>query len=146
MRRFLLNIPNHKTAIELLYNSDGLLLRLNFNGLALSVEQVTWVKGRTPARVEDIEAAFSVKNIDVREADLEITFDDFMREYPLKKNTHLARKYWPKMSSPKQMQAFYGAVDYRAFLAKPINNYRSPMLPDKWLRDEMYLNNWKEAE
>ena len=144
MRRFTITIPNQKTPIELLYNSEGILRKIDFCGLVLKSEGVLWFRNRIPVQVEHVFTAFEGMKVTVAEAELEITFEDFAREYPYKRNSHLARKYWPKMTTSQQMQAYYAAVDYRAYLSKPVNDWRTAKLPEKWLKDQEYLNNWKE--
>lgn len=142
MRRFILKTTKFTGHIEVLYNLEGQLRKIDFSAVNLSDEAVKWFKIRTAVRVENIEAGFEGTGVIAEEAEFEVTFEDFMREYPYKRNTHLARAHWPKMTSSQQYQAFMAAIEYRKNCDK--NTWRNKMIADKWLKTEQYKNNWRE--
>lgn len=142
MRKFILKVQKLKVEINVLYNQAGLLEKIDFNKAELTADQIKWFKGRTAAMVENLETGFEATGVIVEEAEFEVTFEDFLREYPYKRNTHLARAFWTKMTSGQQFQAFTGAIDYRKNCEK--NTWRNKMIADKWLKTEQYKNNWKE--
>jgi hypothetical protein len=144
MQRYILTSPATKGKVEAIYNSSGILHRIDFAGADLTKEQVYGYKNRIPVLSLNIYEAFQSTNVIVAEAEFEVSFEDFKREYPYKRNTHLAQKFWPKMTSGQQYKAFCAAVAYRKFLEK--NTWQSPKLPEKWLKDEEYLNDWNSLK
>ncbi|MBS1641567.1 MAG: hypothetical protein JSR11_03730 [Bacteroidetes bacterium] len=146
MRRFkLTSTGNFKGYAEALYDINGIIWRINFaNCSDISKDALKWFKTAIPVCVENMEANFkNTPAVKVEEVDFEVTFDDFKREYPYKRNTHLAEAYWPKLTSSKQYSAFIAAITYRKYLAKPNNKWQTPMLPEKFLKEEQWRNDWK---
>lgn len=78
----------------------------------------------------------------VIEGEFEVSFDDFLREYPYKRNTHLAREVWPKLSKVEQVQAFEAAKEYRKYCEREKAWYK-PKIAEAWLRKKEFLNDWK---
>ncbi len=144
MRRFQLIIPTQKAKVDLLYNTDGSLRRIDFTSMVLEPNKLRWFINRIATDIEFIKQGFEGYPVTVTEAELDITFEDFIREYPYKRNTHLAAKFWPNMTSAQQLQAYYAAIDYRKHLEKPVNNWKNPKIANAWLKDKEYLNNWNE--
>lgn len=142
MRRFLLTIPNKfKGAVEAQYNSNGKLWKMDFSKVELAPEVLSWFKKGIPVLAENLEQyAATTGVVIVTEVEFEVTFEDFMREYPYKRNTHLARIHWPKMTAAQQYQAFLAASEYRKFLVR--NEWQKPKIADKWLKEQQFLNDW----
>ena len=144
MRRFLFKIPaRFKGAVEAHYNTNGTLLKLDFSSVELTPEVIKWFKNRMAVLVENVEVNFADTGVIVTEAEFEVTFQDFRREYPYKRNTHLAEAYWPRLTSSNQYQAFIQAMEYGKYCKKEEKWYK-PMMADKWLKTEQFKNNWKE--
>ncbi|MDP1812360.1 MAG: hypothetical protein Q8K66_13240 [Sediminibacterium sp.] len=142
MRRFVITSSKFKGQVEALYNLKQLLFRVDFNAAELTKEGIAYIKHRIPVHEENIYDAFKETGITAIEADFEVSFDDFKREYPYKRNTHLAEAYWPRLTSSQQYQAFIAAIDYRAHCAKNKSWYK-PMIAETWLKKEEYRNDWK---
>lgn len=144
MRRFILK-SKIKGQIELLYDQRGLLRKIDFNGVELSADAIKWVKARTPPNVEDVHVAFEGTGATIEEAEFEVTFDDFRKEYPNTRNAHLARdKVWPNMTAGNRYRAFIEATEYNKYCQR--NPWYTPMMADKWLRLEQFKNDWKNIE
>jgi hypothetical protein len=141
MRRFLIK-GRFKGKVEVIYDGNGLLRKIDFAGAELTAEAVKWFKARTAVRVENINEGFE-NYVTIAEAEFETTFADFRREYPYTRNAHLAEKYWPTMTSSNQYRAFIEAVEYRKYCERNSNWYK-PKMADKWLKEQQYLNNWRE--
>jgi hypothetical protein len=131
-----------KGHIELLYDNNGLLRKIDFNGVEMSQEAIKWVKGKAAPCVEDVFRAFEGSGATIEEGEFTVTFADFRREYPYTRNAHLAEKYWPTMTSANQYRAFVEAQEYRKYCDR--NTWYKPKMADKWLKEEQYKNNWKE--
>lgn len=142
MKRFLLSSPNVKGNIEVLYDQKQLLFRLDFKSVILTREQLKFVKNRVPVMEENIYEAFKETSLHVNEVPFEVTFEDFKREYPYKRNTHLAAVYWPRLSSSQQYQALVGAIEYRGYCERNKKWY-NPQIPETWLKKQEFLNDWK---
>ncbi len=144
MQRFLITSPTFKGHIEALYDSNGRIFRMDFGKASdLSDEQLRGYKIRIPVIYDHMEEAFKDTKVKWEAADMEVTFQDFMREYPYKRNTHLAEAYWPTMTSSQQYQAFVAAITYRKYCERKKGWY-TPMIPVKWLKTGEYKNNWSE--
>jgi hypothetical protein len=143
MRLYLIsNARKFKGAVHVVYDVDGRLLKVDFSATdldALKVEQMLKL-------ISGAESAVGVnfKNADtiIVQGDFELTFEDFMREYIYKRNTHLAREYWPKMKKEDQVQAYVAATAYRKYCEREKGWYK-PMIADTWLKKKEYLNDWK---
>lgn len=142
MKRFTLTSPNIKGHIELIYNNNGILQRIDFAGATLDPKQTHNYKLRISVQAGNLYEAFKETGVIVEEKEFEVTFQDFRREYPYKRNTHLAEAHWPKMTSGNQYKAFVAAIEYRKYCER--NEWYKPMIPDKWLKTEQYKNNWRE--
>jgi len=142
MRRYIITSPKFKGKVEALYDLKQILFRIDFAAAELNKEQVSYLKGRIPVMMDNILAAFENTPLLVTEADFEVTFEDFKREYPYKRNTHLAEAYWPRLTSSQQYQAFTAAIDYRAYCEKNKSWYK-PQIAETWLKKQEYRNEWK---
>lgn len=143
MRRFLLTVKSRfKGAIEAHYDVNGQLMKIDFSRCqAIEPDAIRWFKNAIAVRVENIEKPFEGTTVTLAEADFEVSFEDFKREYPYKRNTHLAAAYWPRLTSAQQYSAFLGAMEYRKYLER--TTWQKPMIPDKWLKQEQFKNDWK---
>ena len=115
MRRFLVTSQKFKGKVEALYDLKQILFRIDFAAAELTKEQISYLKGRIPVIMDNMHPAFENTGLIITEADFEVTFQDFKREYPYKRNTHLAEAYWPRLTSSQQYQAFIAAIYYRAY-------------------------------
>lgn len=142
MKRFLISSPSFTGDAEIFFDSDGRFIKLDVMHTNLTGELLEKFKAKVPVNVLQLEEAFN-KNITIVAADIVITSEDFMREYPYKRNTHLVHAYWPKMPASDQVKAYYAAIDYRKYCEKNKGWY-NPKIPAAWLKDKEYLNDWKK--
>ena len=146
MKRYLLTSPTFKGHIEALYDSVGILCRLDWTkATGLVPGSVHNYKLRIPVQAENIYEAFKETGVRVEEAEFEVTFEDFIREYPYKRNTHLASAYWPKLSASAQYMAFCAAIEYRKYCERNSSWYRA-MICETWLKKEEYKNDWRNLK
>ncbi len=149
MRRFILKAPTYyKGFIEVIY-LRGKLWRICFTACReISDRSINGFKSRIPANAENMYDAWKDHPVTFEETDFEVSFDDFKREYPYKRNTHLAEAYWPKLSSSIQYEAVLGAIEYNKYCEakgyKEKGKQQFMKLPDKWLREQQWKNNWRE--
>lgn len=136
------NATKFKGSVDVVYH-ESKLMKVEFSNCDLEAFGLNMMMKAIPASEENLTEAFQSKDTIVVQGDFDISFDDFMREFPYKRNTHLARDFWPKMKKHEQAQAFVAASDYRKFLEREVNQWRTPMIPDKWLKTKQYLNDWK---
>lgn len=147
MRRFVFTSPTtFKGFVEAVYDAAGNLWRMDFSK-AINIAP-NWIKGfkeRIPVQVDNIEPAFAAINyVKVQEKDFEVLFEDFKREYPYLRNTHLAEAYWPRLKPSEQFLAYLAAIDYRIYCDTRQLQKQYILLPEKFLKTQQWLNNWKE--
>jgi hypothetical protein len=145
MRRFLVTSPKFAGKVELIYN-DGVLVKIDFTAATLTLEGIKWIKNTTPVLYENLETNYGNTSLRVAEVDFDVTFEDFRKPYPRKQNMHLAEKYWGRLTSGEQYQAFISAFEYRKYCErqKLANNFIK--LPEGYLRDKLWLNDWKNLD
>jgi|GEM_PF-1154405 len=149
MRRFIFTAGFFKGFVEAVYDPNGKLWKLNFtNCQDIQDGHRHSFKIKIPIKADDVLETFrTITSIAVEEKDFDVSYDDFKREYPYKRNTHLAEAYWPKLSSSQQYAAFIGAIEYSKFCdAKGYKNKGSQQfmkLPEKWLKEQQWKNNWR---
>jgi hypothetical protein len=145
MRRFLFTSPRYKGFVEAIYDNTDLIWKINFcNAIGINRDWRKAFCSRMPATVEGIEHVFGgVEEVKYKEVDFEVTFEDFKREYPNLRNTHLAIAYWYRMTKAEQYLAYLAAIEYRQYCERLNLEKRYIMLPEKFLKKEQWLNNWK---
>lgn len=141
MRKFVITSKRFKGKVEALYNLDTKLVRIEFGAVELNDDGINWLKHRIPASQEELHDRFKETGIDVTEEDIEVTFEEFWREYPYKRNRHIASDQWLKLTTREQYAAFIGAIEYRKFLER--KQWQNPMIADAWLKKAQYRNDWK---
>lgn len=144
MRRFVLTSPSHKGYVEAIYDTSDELWRINFCNATINRDWKKAYKNRITILVDNLETAFAETGIKVEEKDFEVLFDDFKREYPYKRNTHLAEAYWHKLTSSKQYCAFVAAIEYAQYCNRRNLDKQFILLPEKFLKTEQWKNNWRE--
>lgn len=144
MRRFIFTSHLYKGFVEAIYNVNGIIWKISFaNAIDMNNDQIKWFKITIPVLIENMESQFAAaSSVRIEEKDFEVSFDDFKREYPYKRNTHLALKTWNTLTSQKQYAAFMSAIAYRKFLQRKENAWQKPMLPDRFLKEEQWKNDW----
>ena len=142
MKRYILTSKQFKGKVEALYEGKGVLCRIDWAGATLTPEWVKWFKTGIPVMSEYIYSNFKETPIIVTEADFEVTFEDFKKVYPRKRNTHLAAKYWPKLTTGNQYLAYLSAIAYSRHCDLKVLAPEFIMMPETFLRKEMWKNDW----
>jgi len=142
MKRFILTSKDFKGKVEVIYR-DGVFCRIDIMEAVLTKEWIKWLKGSVPVLSENIYTNFKETPVAITEVEFEATFEDFKKVYPRKRNTHLAAKYWPKLTSGNQYLAYISAVEYNRYCNRKELAQEFIMLPEKYLRQEMWRNDWK---
>ena len=136
------NARKFKGAVNVIYNIDGKLARVDFTSTDLDASSVEVMLKLISGNEASVGMHFKNADTVIIEGDFQVSFDDFMREYPYKRNTHLARAHWPKMTKNEQIQAYIAATDYRKYCEREHAWYK-PKIADAWLKKQEFLNEWK---
>lgn len=141
MKRLIITSTKFEGKAELIYHS-GRLVTIDISNAVMSDDVVVAFKRAVPVYMDSLAKSFG-EGTTIVEAEYEVTFDDFIREYPYKRNTHLAREHWPKMGKDDQVKAFFAAIDYRKYCDR--NKWYNPKIAEGWLKKKEFLNDWKNA-
>ncbi|NNV54551.1 hypothetical protein [Limnovirga soli] len=142
MRKFNVTSPAWQGNAEIVFNSYGLLIKIDTSQTNMGADITKSLKLRVPVNVDDISIAFTGTQATVVETDFEATFEMFWHDYPNKRNRHLAEAYWPKMSKTEQVQACMTIGFYRKYLER--NSWCNPKIADNWLKKKEFLNDWNK--
>jgi hypothetical protein len=113
MKQFIIKSPKVDGEVRVVYK-EGLLLKIDFTSANLGAFEIENFKRKLPAMQEHLKDSFNA-DTSIIEADFEISLEDFKREYPYKRNTHLLPAIWEKMNSADKVLAFYAAIEYRKY-------------------------------
>lgn len=141
MKQFIIKSPKVEGEVRVVYR-EGLLLKVDFSSAKLGVFEIENFKRKLPALQEHLNDSFN-QDTTIVEHDFEISLDDFKREYPYSRNSHLLLPIWEKMSSADKVLAFYGAIEYRKYCERNSTWY-NPKIAAAWLKAKEYLNDWKK--
>lgn len=141
MRRFLITSTKFTGTAEVIYN-EGRLTGIDMRSTEMADATIADFKRAIPVRIENLQQAFGAGSVIV-ESDYELTFEEFMHQYPYKRNTHLAREYWPKMNKADQVKAYFAAIEYRKYCER--NKWYNAKICETWLKKKEWLNDWKNA-
>lgn len=143
MKRFKITNHTFKGHIDVIYDFSGILCRIDWTkSTGLTPALIKAYKDRIPIKSENAYAAFEGTGVQVDEVDFEVSFQDFIREYPYKRNTHLAEAYWPRLTSAEQYQAFCAAIEYRKYCERNKSWY-NPKIAETWLKKAEFKNDWR---
>lgn len=140
MKQFIIKSPKVEGEVRVVYK-EGLLLKIDFSAAKLQVFEIENFKRKVPAMQEHLNTCFNEQTTIV-ETDFEISLEDFKREYPYKRNTHLLPDLWNKMNSADRVLAYYAAIEYRKYCERNVTWY-NPKIAASWLQKKEYLNDWK---
>ncbi len=143
MRRFFISSQAFTGDAEIIYDADGRLVRIDVMSTSMSANVVQIFKAKIPSVVSGLEEAFTGSKAVIVEAEIDFSAEDFMREYPYKRNTHLVAPIWNKMSQTERVLAYHAATQYRKHCEREGHWYK-PMIAASWLTKKEYLNNWKK--
>lgn len=142
MRRFIVSSPAFAGNIDLVFRED-VLIKIDATNANLPPVIMRIFKEKAPVQIDELETAFKGTHATIVEADFEIKLEDFIRDYPYKRNTHLLPEIWNKMSKADQVLAWQAAGEYRKYCQRNQSWYKAKIAA-AWLKAKEYLNNWRE--
>jgi hypothetical protein len=141
MNLFKITSDKYSGEIEALY-SDGCLVKLDFSNATAVAEVKANFKRALPVLLEVfLQGNWCGAGVTVVEASYEVSLEDFKREYPYKRNTHLLQPIWDKLLMIDRIKAVQEAAKYRKYCDKNEKWYK-PMIAAAWLKNREYLNDW----
>jgi hypothetical protein len=143
MRLFKIYNPKFKGEIEVLYSQEQ-LLKIDFgNALQIKQEDITSFKRVVPASIEEfLKQTWCGNTTTIVESNYDIPLEDFTREYPYQRNTHLLPPIWGKMPITDRYIAVTNARAYRLYCER--NKWYNPKIAASWLKNKEYLNDWNK--
>jgi hypothetical protein len=151
MRQFLITAAAFNGQARLIYDDDGILITVDSSETDMPPDARKWLFKHVPiyelgnADSADIslnDFKGKLKQAQIIESDFEVSLDDFTRQYPYKRNSHLIPDIWKKMSTSDQVKAVFAAKEYRKYCDRNKQWYKSKIAAT-WLKDKEYLNDWK---
>lgn len=142
MKRYILTGPKIAGQLEIIYR-EGSLIKIDMSDADLVDIQKSWLLKNISLSEMKLEAMMILlKDCTLVQDDYEITLDDFKREYPYSRNSHLLPPIWNKLSASHKVIAWEQAREYRKYCER--NEWYKPKIAAKWLKDKEYLNSWKK--
>jgi hypothetical protein len=129
-------------AVHVVYDMTGKLAKVDFSNCNLGAADIQKMLPCISGFEQLVQEGFKSADTIIVQGDFEVSFEDFLREYPYKRNTHKAREFWPKMKREEQVQAFIAASEYRKYCERESKWYK-PKIAEAWLRGKEFLNDWK---
>ena len=143
MKRFIVTSSSWIGEAEIVYNDNGLLVKLSFDNCTIPAHEkvVSGFKAITPVLMGDLQTAFAHTKATVVEADFEVTFDMFWKAYNHKINKVRTLPLWNKLSKTDQVKAYYGIAAYDKYLKK--ESWMGKQLPENYIRNKSWENEYK---
>lgn len=143
MRRFLITSPRFTGTIELWYNFEGLIARVDLCEAALDFTQLLYLLKNLSPDVIQFNGMLTGSNLEIKEVPFELSLDDFKREYPYSRNYHLLQPIWHTMSAKERVLAFFAAIQYRKYCERNSSWYK-PKIAASWLQKKEFKNDWRK--
>ncbi|MEQ1554088.1 MAG: hypothetical protein ABL929_07915 [Ferruginibacter sp.] len=140
MKRYLITNARYEGEVVLVYNTDGILQKIDFANTNMTVAAIAKFKDYIPAQECDLKKAFSSETIIVKN-DFVILFETFWQKYNHKFNKDRCEKLWQKMSNADKVLAYFGLDKYHRFLRKNVGHLK--LHPDTYLRNRAWENDYK---
>lgn len=142
MKRFLISSRKFTGNIDLLYDSDGRLLKIDFSDTDMHPGGIEEAKRRIPALVDSLADGFAGTIATIVEADVEVEFKSFWNAYGKKINPQRCKPLWAKLNTAEQVKAINGIKAYDKYL-RGLSYDRPKADPEKYLKDRYWENEWK---
>lgn len=143
MRKFIITSPRFSGQAELVYDANGLLRIIDLTGSDMDGMITGAFKKAVPVESANLRLSFSSETV-IIEADFEVTFEMFWKEYPLHRNRYKVQEIWKKLSKPDQVIAYYSISDYKKYLSR--NEWQKPMIGDRYLRTREFETEWSKIK
>jgi len=141
MNLYKISNPKFTGEVEVLYNDQN-LQQIDFSNAQIEPELIAGLKKALPPTLQGfLQGTWCSSETTVVEGAFVVTLEDFKREYPYQRNTHLLPPIWDKMHITEQAMAVAAAKAYRRYCKKNESWY-NPKVPATWLKAKEYLNNW----
>lgn len=142
MVQYILTGKKIKGEVAIFY-LDGKVVKIDLTDADLDAPQKSWLLKNIALEESVLEQMMTLlPECMLVQEDYEVTLDDFKREYPYQRNSHLLPPIWDKMKPADRVQAVEQARWYRKYCSR--NEWYKPKIAAKWLKDKEYLNNWKK--
>lgn len=143
MRKFIMISDAYEGGVILYYN-DGLLACVDVRETNMDDRGRLWLFANIPVfETGLLEFSKRLKSSNIAEDTIEIDLDDFKREYPYARNSHLLPPIWKKMNKSEQVKAYLAAREYRRYCDREARWYK-PKIAAAWLRAKEYMNDWRK--
>lgn len=143
MKKFIM-ISDAFTGSAVLYYDGGMLACVDVRETNMDERGRRWLFANIPVYEAGLaDFAKRLKTGSISEEGIEVSLDDFIREYPYKRNNHLLPALWKKMSTAEQVRAYLSAREYRRYCDREAKWYK-PKIAAAWLRAKEYLNDWRK--
>lgn len=141
MRKFIISSEKFTGEIEVIYNDDGDLDKLDFMRSTANHDQRKLIKQSLAIVVEELVQRLKTLPIVIMETDFVCTFDMFYEAYKRKENPARAKKKWDLLSKADQLKAYLTIAAYDKHLKR--ENWRHKAGPDTYLFNRMFESDWK---
>lgn len=139
MTRYILTSNKFSGQILLSFNHRGTISQIDMINAELDAHDTANFLRSVPLLESNLPTAFS-SAVTIVQDNFKVTFEEFWHAYNHKINKKRCIPIWDKMSLSQQVKAFYGVREYDKFLARA---KRIKCDPERYLRDEMFENEWK---
>ena len=141
MRTFHITSARFTGHVELLYNAEETLVKIDFSNAQLKLKQMQVFLQKLPLAICTIEQFVTELPVTIVEADYCVTFDMFWQAYDKKINKKRCEPLFNKLNKARQIAALNGIKQYDRFLKA--EGWRKKADPENYLRNEMWENDWK---
>jgi hypothetical protein len=145
MNRYLITATTDlfEGTVELLYQY-GTLVSISTRDCSMKLATRAAFYQRIPVEEMLLERWFAgTKNLVLVQENYTVTLEDFTREYPYRRNSHLLPDIWKKLPQTEQIQAVEAAKAYRSYCHREAAWYK-PKIAAAWLKNKEFLNDWKK--
>lgn len=139
MRKFIITAAEYNGEAVVVYDHSGRLAELNLQQTDMTIEQRHFFKAKVASSLANIAAKFDAATT-IIEADYEVPFEQFWKEYGKKINKARCILLWNKMNKAQQLAAWQGIKKYDAYLKK--ESWRTKADPETYLRNRYWDNEY----
>jgi|SRR5690242_8000177 len=140
MRRFLITSPRFSGQAEVIYNTAGVLCKIDCSDTDMNAGTIKHFKAAVGPDIASIGNL--LPNCIIVEAEYEVTFDMFWKKYGKKINKARCILLWNKLNKTMTVQAFHGIEAYDKFLKR--ESWRTKADPETYLRNKYWENEYEK--
>lgn len=144
MKRFLItNTEKFDGQAELVYNQRGTLCIIDCSNTNMDEDTMRLFKNAAPVSINNLGNQFKHPTVIV-ETSIEISFEKFYKEYPLKRNRYKAEKQWAKLNETDRIVAYHSLSAYKKYLSR--NTWQNCMIADSYLSRREFETDWNKIK